>query len=57
MDKENKNVQQINIELDEKLIFLSATFKGKVSEKNRIKLLMNKLLKKDLFFILFVNPT
>ena len=35
-----------NIELDEKLIFLSATFKGKVSEKNRIKLLMNKLLKK-----------
>ena len=35
-----------NIEIDEKLIFLSATFKGKASKKNKIRLLMDRLLKK-----------
>ena len=34
------------IELDENLIFLSATFKGNISETNEIKFLMNNLLKK-----------
>ena len=31
------------IELDENLIFLSATFKGNISETNEIKFLMNNL--------------